>query len=244
MGLHQLIRQVEMEKLLTKSFLEMKSFGVKSIFIAQNDDTKQAYWVGEEGNKEFIPSERLMEILSKHQSVINDDLRDEINSFLPTVEKFADIIWNEFELFGLKFTALFTGVFVNKDLIFSKFRSIIDDIYKPDGYNEIAQALQQLKEDHKLIVKGERIAAILETAVAINHEINNPLTAILGNTQLLLLERDNLSESVISKLETVEKSALRIRQVTKRLMQVVEPTTKKYTDCVNMLDIEKSSISE
>jgi two-component system NtrC family sensor kinase len=101
-----------------------------------------------------------------------------------------------------------------------------------------------LKEDHKLIVKGERVAAILETAVAINHEINNPLTAVLGNTQLLLLQKDKLPDDVITKINTIEKSALRIRQVTQKLMTIVEPITTNYTANLDMLDIEKSSSKE
>jgi len=233
-----------MDKLLIQTFPEMKVLGIMGIFIAQNDNSQKAYWIEDKGSKEFIPSERLLEIQSNHHSVISDELKDEIISFLPTVEKFTNIAWDEFELFGSKFTALFTGVFISDEIIFSKFRSIVNELYKPDGYNEVAQALKQLKEDHKLIVKGERIAAILETAVAINHEINNPLTAALGNAQLLLLEKDNLPESVVSKLEVIERSTLKIRQVTKRLMQIVEPVTKKYTDTVNMLDIDKSSVPE
>ena len=37
-------------------------------------------------------------------------------------------------------------------------------------------------------IEKERMGAIVETAVTVNHEINNPLTAILGNVQLLHFE--------------------------------------------------------
>ncbi|RME28174.1 MAG: hypothetical protein D6800_04200, partial [Candidatus Zixiibacteriota bacterium] len=70
------------------------------------------------------------------------------------------------------------------------------------------------------VVDRERLAAILETAVTVNHEINNPLTAILGNVQLLLMHRKDLDEDLAGKLKTIEASALRIRDITQRLLNL------------------------
>ena len=77
--------------------------------------------------------------------------------------------------------------------------------------------------------------------MAVNHEINNPLTAILGNTQLLLMRAEKLSQDAVAKIKAIEQSAMRIRQVTRKLLSVVEPITTGYTDNLEMLDIEKSS---
>src|SRR4030066_715756 len=54
-------------------------------------------------------------------------------------------------------------------------------------------------------VKSGRRNAILETAAALNHEINNPLTAVLGNAQLLLLQAKNLSPETVEKLRAIEE---------------------------------------
>ncbi|MFQ5453285.1 MAG: histidine kinase dimerization/phospho-acceptor domain-containing protein, partial [Candidatus Zixiibacteriota bacterium] len=72
-----------------------------------------------------------------------------------------------------------------------------------------------LSED---LLNKERLSAILETAVTVNHEVNNPLTAILGNVQLLLLNRDDLDKELKAKLKIIEESALKIKDVTQRLM--------------------------
>jgi signal transduction histidine kinase len=89
-------------------------------------------------------------------------------------------------------------------------------------------------------VKSARLNAILETAAALNHEINNPLTAVLGNAQLLLLQAKNLSPETVEKLRAIEESALRIREVTLRLMKVIEPVTVEYASGMRMIDVEKS----
>lgn len=88
--------------------------------------------------------------------------------------------------------------------------------------------------------KSHRLSAIMETAVAINHEINNPLTAILGNAQLLLSKSSKLDKETLDKLKVIEDSALRIKEVTQNLMKIVEPVVVDYAGGVKMLDIGKS----
>ncbi len=90
-------------------------------------------------------------------------------------------------------------------------------------------------------LKRARTEAIIETAVTINHEINNPLTAVLGNVQLLLVDRDKIDPAVLRKLEAIESAALRIKDVTGRLMKTVEPSVTEYVSGIKMVDINKTS---
>jgi K+-sensing histidine kinase KdpD len=93
-------------------------------------------------------------------------------------------------------------------------------------------------------LKKAKADAVVETAVTINHEINNPLTAVLGNTQLLLVDRDKLDARTIKMLEGIETAALRIKEVTGKLMRMVEPKITEYTNGINMVDIDGSSTEE
>jgi signal transduction histidine kinase len=86
-------------------------------------------------------------------------------------------------------------------------------------------------------IDKERMGAVVETAVTVNHEINNPLTAILGNVQLLLLKRDDLDEELVNKLKTIETSAMRIRDVTQRLLRLTSAKSVSYAEGTNMLDL-------
>lgn len=89
----------------------------------------------------------------------------------------------------------------------------------------------------KELIDKERLAAIIETAVAVNHEVNNPLTAILGNVQLLLMRDEELTDALKAKLKTIETSAMKIRDVTQRLMRMTTPRTVEYTNGTKMIDI-------
>lgn len=85
----------------------------------------------------------------------------------------------------------------------------------------------------------ERLAAIIETAVTVNHEVNNPLTAILGNVQLLLLKNENISDELREKLKIIETSAMKIKDVTQRLMRLTTPRSVEYSDGTRMVDISE-----
>ena len=104
----------------------------------------------------------------------------------------------------------------------------------------IIKSFEKLKADFRKLVKSERVAAISETAVTVNHEINNPLTAILGNAQLLLMAKDSLPDDAVAKLRTIEKSAIQIRETTAKLMSIIEPVKSSYASGLDMIDIEKS----
>ena len=81
----------------------------------------------------------------------------------------------------------------------------------------------------------------MQTAVTVNHEINNPLTAILGNIQLLLMKRKDLDDELVSKLKTVEEAALKIKDVTQRLLRVTSARSIDYAEGTSMLDISDDS---
>jgi signal transduction histidine kinase len=51
----------------------------------------------------------------------------------------------------------------------------------------------------------------------LRHEVNNPLTGILGNTELLLARRDGLPPGTVERLKTIAELAVRLRETVRRL---------------------------
>lgn len=51
----------------------------------------------------------------------------------------------------------------------------------------------------------------------LRHEVNNPLTGILGNAELLLARRDALPPTAVQRLETIAELAVRLRETVRRL---------------------------
>jgi PAS domain S-box-containing protein len=106
---------------------------------------------------------------------------------------------------------------------------------------ELEATVNKLKESQQSLIKSERIAAITETSIAANHEINNPLFSILGQAQLLLREYKDRDEETMRRLKTIEESALRIACVTKKLANLADPVVKAYPGLVTpMIDIDRS----
>ena len=74
----------------------------------------------------------------------------------------------------------------------------------------------------KVIAEGEaRIAAIADLVARVRHELNNPLTGVIGQTQLLL--RSELDDTARRRIETIEQLATRIRDIVARLRDVQRP---------------------
>ena len=66
-----------------------------------------------------------------------------------------------------------------------------------------------------------RLAALAELASRVRHEINNPLTGLLGQTQLL--QREDLSETTRRRVEAIEQLATRIRDTAAELRAAETP---------------------
>ncbi len=63
-----------------------------------------------------------------------------------------------------------------------------------------------------------------ELITRVRHEINNPLTGVLGQAQLLL--REDLNERARKRAETIEELAIRMRDIVAQLRQVQRPPKK------------------
>ena len=107
---------------------------------------------------------------------------------------------------------------------------------------ELEETLNKLKASQENLIQSERVAAITETSIAANHEINNPLFAVLGQAQLLLRKYNEKDEDTIQRLKTIEESALRIACVTKKLANLADPVVKEYSGlAAKMIDVDRST---
>ncbi len=78
------------------------------------------------------------------------------------------------------------------------------------------ERLQALLSEHE-----SKLVEIAELVANVRHEINNPLTGVIGQAQLLL--REELSPTARRRVETIEQLAGRIRDTVARLREVQRP---------------------
>jgi nitrogen-specific signal transduction histidine kinase len=63
-----------------------------------------------------------------------------------------------------------------------------------------------------------KLDEVADLITRVRHEINNPLTGVLGQAQLLL--REDLNDKARKRAQTIEELAIRIRDIVAQLRQV------------------------
>lgn len=86
------------------------------------------------------------------------------------------------------------------------------------------------------LARAQWLAGIGETALALQHEINNPLTALLGNVSLLT---SGLADPTEERefIRVIAEQGTRIGAVVKRLASLRDPRSVEYVHGSRMLDL-------
>ena len=79
-----------------------------------------------------------------------------------------------------------------------------------------SEALTRLRRAEQTNSVLERQAALGRYVIDMRHNLNNALTSILGNSELLLLESNVLSGQPHSQVETIRNMALRMNEILQR----------------------------
>lgn len=89
------------------------------------------------------------------------------------------------------------------------------------------------------VLSKDKESLLSQLAVTLNHEINNPLTGIVGSIELALMSTNN--EVVKEMLKNAIQSAMRIKEVTNKLQKIKRVISKQYVGNTMMLDLEEST---
>ena len=85
------------------------------------------------------------------------------------------------------------------------------------GRCEALARAHRVEQSNKLL---EREATLGRYMLEMRHTLNNALTAVLGNSELLLLEPGSLSAVARSQIETVRHMAVRMHEILQRLSSI------------------------
>ncbi len=101
-----------------------------------------------------------------------------------------------------------------------------------------ARDMTERKNLRELLVKAERLGAIGQVGVAVRHEINNPLTTVIGNIELLIERYGSRDPDLAARLGTILDNALRISEIVKRLQDIKQEKVVDYLKGVKMTDLK------
>jgi signal transduction histidine kinase len=94
------------------------------------------------------------------------------------------------------------------------------------------------------LVHAEKLATIGTLAGGVAHEINNPLTAIMINAQMLLMDKKKLDADSCESVEMIEEASKRCRTIVQKLMTYAKkPLERSETSMVNLLTVIRNASS-
>jgi PAS domain S-box-containing protein len=117
------------------------------------------------------------------------------------------------------------------------FSPLADETGKIEGVVLSGRDVTELKRLEEQLIQAEKLAAMGQMLAGVAHELNNPLTAILGVTELLR-EGQGLEESVKRQLELTHRQARRAARIVQNLLEFSRPASpqKKPVDLNSIID--------
>jgi len=95
-----------------------------------------------------------------------------------------------------------------------------DSVIEYDGKKAILIIARDITEINRLqqqLIQSEKLAGLGQLVSGVAHELNNPLTAVIGFTQLILAD-PSLDRKVRERLETVMQEGERTRRIVQNLL--------------------------
>ncbi|MCP3954640.1 MAG: DUF3365 domain-containing protein, partial [Desulfobacterales bacterium] len=101
------------------------------------------------------------------------------------------------------------------------------------------QILRRLQAEAELR-QHEKLQGVMEMAGAVCHELNQPMQAISGYAEILMMELDNKSISLNKRLESIKQQIDRMGAITRKLMAITRYETTEYNQG-KIIDIDKAA---
>ncbi len=117
---------------------------------------------------------------------------------------------------------------------------LIFDQERITGFQATARDITDRMKAEEEQREREKLAALIQTAGMISHEMNQPLQAILGQADLMgmsLPEGDAKKE----RIRIIKGQIERMRAITKKLMSISRYETKPYAGKSTIVDLDKSA---
>lgn len=202
----------------TEDFIECYKSG--------NNDAKALIFSGERAKALFN--------LSKGEPVVSEAPHelDELKPFFKGYEKSLVISWlsGKEKLLGLIKVSNKKDGFSEEDvrLLTILSRHISVAIENAELYRSLEKQMKELSEAQEQLIQAAKLAAIGELAANVAHEINNPLTSIIGFVELM--KEYNDMDLIKNRLEIIEHESIRARNIVRELLNFARKRPLQLSD--------------
>jgi signal transduction histidine kinase len=197
-----------------------------------------------------LPLEKVVDLYQKSENqtiIINDAVRaDLFGALVPEEEHERNMMlaWllTKDKILGAIRVSDKNGYFTDED---SKLLIILANhmavaMENADLYRNLQNNMVELRETQEQLIQSAKLAAIGELASNVAHEINNPLTSIIGFAELS--KEDDDIESIRKSLDIIEKESLRARDIVKQLLGFARKKPLQLTE-VNINAVVKEVVA-
>jgi PAS domain S-box-containing protein len=115
-----------------------------------------------------------------------------------------------------------------ENLLVAISRQLATTIEKVRLYEETCKAYEDLRRTQEQLLQSEKMSAVGQLIAGVAHELNNPLTAILGYAQLL--ESEGLNERAQDYVGKMFKQAQRTHRVVQNLLSFARQRTPERSE--------------
>ena len=123
---------------------------------------------------------------------------------------------------------MFVGVFVDlEDTVPDVSRDLISIIIRNTANALESIELRDQKRSEFERLQKEKLQGVIELAGAVCHEMNQPMQAVSGHADLLMLEVDP-HDRLYARVATISEQVTRMGVITKKLMSITRYKTKGY----------------
>ncbi len=102
---------------------------------------------------------------------------------------------------------------------------------------ELHQLNQRIQSQQKELLEKEKLQSILEMAVTISHEFSQPLSVIIGYTDMLLNTMEK-TDAMYSKLKKILDNGETLAEIIRKVRSITNYRSITYTGTSKMVDID------
>jgi len=102
---------------------------------------------------------------------------------------------------------------------------------------ELHQLNQKIQEQQKELLEKEKLQSILEMAVTISHEFSQPLSVIIGYTDMLLNTMEK-THAMYPKLKKIFENGENLAEIIRKVRSITNYKSITYTGESRMIDID------
>jgi two-component system sensor histidine kinase/response regulator len=189
---------------------------------------------------------------------------------LEVIGKFApdlvllDVVMPEIDGFSVcrqirsrpEFSSTIIIMFTSQGEVEDKIRGIDsganDYVVKPSGLGELFEIVARVnrfletQKEHRRQLEEEKFLTLRGAANTVCHEINNPLTAIVGQARLLgkQLQDQEAPPEMHNAVEAILQATLRIQSITHQLSRAIRVVTTEPVPGIKMINLSASAKKE